>query len=83
MRLLGKGITGEKITSWWVVRDDSSSGLALRVNAARCCLASLGSNLNAGSHPHDAVQYRLSELTGFTAIFERMVGRAGFEPATN
>ncbi len=49
---------------------------------ARCCLASLSSNLNAGAHPHDFV-YVISGFGGVTEVLDIMVGRAGFEPATN
>ncbi len=50
---------------WWVVQDDSAYGLALRVVAqAQRCLAPLGSNLNAASHPHSmcAMQGSFLEL---------------------
>ncbi|MEL5645078.1 hypothetical protein, partial [Serratia bockelmannii] len=62
-------------------------------NAARCRIAARCSNLNAGSHPHDSVGHVSKKIKVESGgaetkkapkgAFSELVGRAGFEPATN
>ncbi len=61
------------ILNWWVVQDDSAFGLTLRV-VAKATLFRFRSTRTC---------YRFEPYTKNTVYHTKLVGRAGFEPATN
>lgn len=66
-----------------VVRDDSAVGLALRVNAFALLSRFARLKPERRISPTRIVQYVIYFFVGGISILDIMVGRAGFEPATN